>query len=154
MRNEDDRNITKSLQVQTDRYLDAPLHIGQCCRWTSTPRPSQIELLTLSLLATATRLDVGETSMLRTPCRTSAQFTVSMSSALGAGAPSVTHASDLFQVTVNVCPHHLDCDLLPLIFALPHIPEPTTVQRDPRWIIVKVHLQGSGKQDVVGACLA
>ena len=67
--------------------------------------------------------------------------------------PLITHASDLLQVTVSVCPHHLYCDLLSLIFALPHVSKPTTVQCDPRRIVIKVHLQGSGKQGVAGTCL-
>ena len=57
------------------------------------------------------------------------------------GVPPVTHARNLFQVAVSVCPHHLDRDLLPPIFALPYIAKPTTVQREPRRIVVKMHLQ-------------
>jgi len=50
-------------------------------------------------------------------------------------APTATHAGNLLQVTVDVCPQRLDCNLLPAVFALPHIPKPTTVQRDSRWAV-------------------
>jgi len=54
---------------------------------------------------------------------------------------TVTHASNLLQVTVNVSPQHIDRNLLPLILMLPHIPKPATVQRDSRWTVGQLNLQ-------------
>ena len=53
---------------------------------------------------------------------------------------TMTHASNLLYVGVSVGPQHLDCDIPPLIYALAHIPEPTTVQRDARWIVAQLNL--------------
>jgi len=38
-----------------------------------------------------------------------------------------TDTGDYLQITGSISPQHLDCDFAPLVYALPYIPESTTV---------------------------
>ena len=53
----------------------------------------------------------------------------------------VTYASNLRYVGVSVSPQHLDCNIPSLVSAFIHIPKPSTVQRNARWIIAHLNPQ-------------
>ena len=51
-----------------------------------------------------------------------------------------THSRNFIKIIHRV-PQNLDCDLAALVFAHPHVREPTTVPRETRSIIAKRDLQ-------------
>ena len=52
----------------------------------------------------------------------------------------MTHATDILQVTVRVCPQHLDCDLPSQIFLPQYIRKPAATVRYDCCIVGKIDL--------------
>jgi len=52
-----------------------------------------------------------------------------------------THARDLKKVARRVHPQYFDCNMVTLIFTLPHVSEPAAIQRDIELVAAKWDLQ-------------